>query len=256
MLLEEQLKKLNIGSSRNTVEGWINLDGSWNARLAKHPTLRRVLKSLGVVPSNLLDTSWNTDILVHDVKRPLPFSENSIACIYASHLLEHLYLEDAKRLLKECYRVLQPGGILRVVVPDLQAIVLEYMGEQAIDDAYSDPEISRADRMNKRLSFREPAAVSGNTLFRIYAALKDFHTHKWMYDAESLVMYFRGAGFVSASEMNFLQSQIEGIEAIEKAERVINGAGVCVEGVKSERQNRLEDEKANLKCIEVIRAKR
>ena len=128
--------------------------------------------------------------------------------------------------------MLEPGGVLRVVVPDLRAVVLEYMSGNSMDGAFSRDEKTSADIMNLRLCFREPESPSGNVFFRIYTSLKDFHTHKWMYDTISLKMYVEWAGFVNVCEKEFLQSQIEGIEKIEKAGRVVNGAGVCVEGVK------------------------
>ena len=47
--------------------------------------------------------------------------------VYHSHLLEHLVLEDGQTLLEECFRVLKPKGILRVVVPDLEGICTAYL---------------------------------------------------------------------------------------------------------------------------------
>lgn len=66
-------KRLHLGCGLNTPEGWINLDGSWNARLAKHSTLRRFLKAFHVLPASLLEVPWSPDILNHDVRNPLPF---------------------------------------------------------------------------------------------------------------------------------------------------------------------------------------
>jgi len=117
--MAEQVKRLHLGCGLNTPEDWINLDGSWNAWLAKHPIMRRLFKALRVLPPSLFNIPWSPDILFHDVRKPLPFQNESLCAIYASHLLEHLYLEEAKRLMKECFRVLQPGGILRMVVPDM-----------------------------------------------------------------------------------------------------------------------------------------
>jgi SAM-dependent methyltransferase len=118
------LMRLQLGCGPGkTPEGWINLDGSRNARLAKYPALRRVLKAMHFLPASLLEMPWSADIVIHDLRKPLPFPDNSFCAVYGSHVLEHLYLEQAKRLLKECLRVLQPGGVLRLVVPDLQAIV-------------------------------------------------------------------------------------------------------------------------------------
>ena len=89
-----------------------------------------------------------------------------------------------------------------------------------------------ADRMNRRLLFRNPAPPAGNLIYRIYSALKDFHSHKWMYDADSLMEHFRWVGFVEVQQMQFRRSRIEGIEKIELPDRVLNGAGICVEGIK------------------------
>jgi len=225
-------RKLHLGCGMNIVDGWINLDGSWNARLAKHPNLKRLLKFFRIFPASLANIPWNTEILIHDLRKPLPFHDNYFSAIYASHLLEHLYLEQAKHLLKECFRVLKPCGVLRMVVPDLSAIILEYMGEAIYQD--SDKEMSRADRLNKRLLLRHTAPPTGNFIYRIYNALKDFHSHKWMYDADSLTGYFKSAGFVNVKEMTLHQSLIEDIKKIEEKGRVLNGCGICVEGVKPE----------------------
>ncbi len=175
------------------------------------------------------------DIIIHDVRKPLPFQDNSIHAIYASHLLEHLYLEEAKRLLKECFRILQPGGILRMVVPDLRAIVLEYMGEKILSKPSDNIKAANpADRLNRRLAFRVPDPSANGILYRIYNATKDFHSHKWMYDADSLIMYFEQADFLDVHQSDFRESLIEGIEEVEEPERVLHGAGVCIEGIKPE----------------------
>jgi SAM-dependent methyltransferase len=233
-----QAKRLNIGCGpgSNLPQNWINLDGSWNAWLAKHSTLRRLLKFLHLLPSGKADIPWAADILLHDIRNPLPFEDSRISVIYASHLLEHLYLEEAKHFLKECYRVLEPGGILRMVVPDLEAIVLDYSQQKNDPDSlHSAQTVSPADEVNLRLLLRQPQPPSGNLFYRLYTALKDFHSHKWMYDAESLMRYFNWAGFVHVEQLPFQQSQIERIEEIEEARRVLNGAGICIEGIKPSR---------------------
>ena len=229
----EQVYRLHLGCGTNTPDGWINLDGAWSAWLGKHQIVCRMLKGLHVLPVSLRDMS--TDIIIHDVRKPLPFQDNTIHVIYASHLLEHLYLEEAKRLLKECFRILQPGGILRMVVPDLRAIILEYMGEKILSNSSDNMKAaSPADRLNRRLAFRVSDPSANGILYRIYNSIKDFHSHKWMYDADSLIMYFEQADFVDVQQLGFHQSLVEGIEEIEESERVLDGAGVCIEGIKPE----------------------
>jgi predicted SAM-dependent methyltransferase len=233
-------QRLHLGCGLNTPEGWIHVDGSWNAWLAKFPILRKVLKAIHLLPADIED-AWNPDILIHDVRKPLPYRDNSCNSIYASHLLEHLYLEEAKVLLRECFRVLLPAGVLRMVVPDLRSIISEYTNDNPLGNLSNNIEtINRADRLNKRLLFRNPERMSGNIFYKIYTSLKDFHSHKWMYDAESLTFYFKQAGFINVREMQFLESQIEGIERIEKGEDILNGEGICIEGLKPSSESRGE----------------
>lgn len=54
---------------------------------------------------------------VWDLRRGLPFEDNSVDAIRASHFFEHLTPGDAKRLLNECWRVLKPSGQIHIVVP-------------------------------------------------------------------------------------------------------------------------------------------
>lgn len=226
-------KKLHLGCGLNTPEGWLNVDGSWNARLARYGWLRQLLGALRLVPEEVLNTPWSGKIYFHDLRKPLPFSDSSFTEVYASHLLEHLYLEEAKRLLLECYRVLSPDGVLRVVVPDLKEIVQDYIhaGDWPSGDGQDD--LPAADELNRRLLLRQPDPGRRGFFYRLYSSMFDFHSHKWMYDADSLIYYFNWAGFIEVSEMGFNDSRIADISMIEKGERVLNGEGICVEGIKS-----------------------
>jgi predicted SAM-dependent methyltransferase len=65
-----------------------------------------------------------------DVTLGLPFRDNSVHGVYSSHLLEHLSVQDVRRLLTECYRVLKPGGALRLVVPSLEYAIQAYIQDK------------------------------------------------------------------------------------------------------------------------------
>jgi SAM-dependent methyltransferase len=225
--------RLHLGCELNTPDGWINLDGSWGAWLAKYPRLRASLKLSRIFPRHLVEKPWPRNILVHDLNKPLPFPDDSLAAVYAAHVLEHLYLAEAQKLLKECYRTLQPGGIIRLVVPDLQALILEYIdAEPGMGPLDGEKKINRADVLQRRLMLREEAPHSGNLIYKLYSKLTDFHSHKWMYDVESLTDYLERTGFINILEMPPHESLIEDIGTIEQVERIANGAGICLEGVK------------------------
>ncbi len=81
-------------------------------------------------------------VLPHDLQHPLPFANESFRAVYHSHVLEHLPRAAVPRFLKECHRVLKPGGLLRVVVPDLETIARWYL--KCLEGALAgDPEAAR-----------------------------------------------------------------------------------------------------------------
>jgi SAM-dependent methyltransferase len=89
----------NIGCGSVFHPAWVNLDVS-----PPDPAVRR----------------W-------DARIGLPFSDGTVEACYASHVLEHLSKVEASRLLAECRRVLRPGGVIRIVVPDLEGIARHYL---------------------------------------------------------------------------------------------------------------------------------
>ena len=66
-------------------------------------------------------------VIPADFLGPLPFADNSVDAVYHAHVLEHLSREDGRNFLKESVRVLRPGGVLRVVIPDLEDLCRFYV---------------------------------------------------------------------------------------------------------------------------------
>ena len=78
-------------------------------------------------------------IVKHDVLTPLPFADVEFGAVYHAHLLEHLPRDRVPAFLRDCFRVLKPGGVLRVVVPDLEQIARLYL--DSLQEAWDgDPE--------------------------------------------------------------------------------------------------------------------
>ncbi len=66
-------------------------------------------------------------VVAHDLSTGIPLPDASCEVVYHSHVLEHLRRSDAQFFMRECFRVLKPGGILRVAVPDLEQICRQYL---------------------------------------------------------------------------------------------------------------------------------
>lgn len=79
-----------------------------------------------------------TDVRRVDLRRTLPFADGTFTAVYASHVLEHLAPADGAALVREIGRVLVPGGIIRIVVPDLEGIVRAYLASLDAVDATGD----------------------------------------------------------------------------------------------------------------------
>lgn len=67
------------------------------------------------------------DVIIHDLNQPLPFESKSVDVVYHSHVLEHFTRDSGIKFLTECRRVLKENGIIRIVVPNLEEIVKEYL---------------------------------------------------------------------------------------------------------------------------------
>lgn len=77
--------------------------------------------------TNIDFTCTGEGVIAHDLTQGIPFPDGSFEVVYHSHVLEHFSKSGAVDFMRECYRVLQPGGIIRVAVPDLERIASEYL---------------------------------------------------------------------------------------------------------------------------------
>lgn len=217
---------LHLGCGLEAPSAWLNVDGSFQASFARKPHLKRFLVSLGIYPRAQAAIAWPTNVMRLDLRKPLPFASGRFQAIYSSHTFEHLYRDKAVALSRECFRVLQPGGFCRIVVPDLAAAVERYQMRLGDPAAVS----SAADQFLDELMLQPRAPAGG--LLGSYHRFMNVHQHKWMYDRQSLCSLLEGAGFTNLMVYTSVKGDLPGLREIEKPSRIENGAGIAVEGRK------------------------
>jgi predicted SAM-dependent methyltransferase len=176
--------QINIGCGPNALPGWINLDAA---------------------RSDKIDVVW-------DLRHGLPFPTESCTAIFGEHVIEHIPKDGAENLLRECYRVLQPGGVLRVSTPDGELYLRSYAG---------DGEFLRHE------AFPQPAETP---MDRINQVMREYGQHLWIYDAESLILALKRAGFSWVSRQRFGDSQHPRMGQIDSEMRAFES--LYVEAVK------------------------
>ena len=189
MALPPGVKAVNIGCGLSIAPGWINIDNSPNARLAKYPSLRWTLWKLGVLSDFHYKIAWPDSILIHDARKRLPFAASSIDYAYTSHFLEHNSLGDGRKIVSNVFRVLRPGGVLRVVVPDLALGARQYL-----DALQTNPPDAKA-----ACEFLDWMQLG-------YPGARD--PHLWMYDAPSLSSMLVEIGFVNVTVCDFKKGRV------------------------------------------------
>jgi len=112
--------KLNIGGGFTYCEGFTNVDICRDYALAWFPWPVLLYALSGTRkhhPYSAYEKVMRSRPIRHDVRRPLPFPDDSVDEIYTSHLLEHLTHEEGSWFLASMDRVIKPGGTIRIVTP-------------------------------------------------------------------------------------------------------------------------------------------
>ena len=186
------MRMVNFGSGNICPDGWISLDWSLSALLAKFPyfyQIKKILFKLNFISKNILDAKWPKNITIWDMRWGVPFAKESVDITYASHFLEHLPKDKALRFLKRCHDILKTGGIIRLVVPDIDIIFNKY---------------------NKYISI-DPIIATNELNLRLF----EEGQHKHMYNYSTLSKTLSDIGFKKIKKLNFRKSAIADIKKLE-----------------------------------------
>ena len=183
------------------VRTWLNVLLPW--RLLRYRRfLRQPHKKLHLGCGSKLFSGWiNIDMnpkgdFTLDLREGLPFADNSVERIYTEHSLEHFYREhDGPFLLRECLRVIEPGGWIRITVPDAQIFL----------DFYQD----KLDPQTAETIARTHRSFGGTRLDVVNKAFRWKHQHLYMYDAQTLAALLEEIGFTEIEHREFRTTPIE-----------------------------------------------
>lgn len=158
------------------------------------------------------------NIMVHDLSKGIPFNDDSVDVVYHSHTLEHLERDVAEKFLMEIKRVLKPGGIQRIVVPDFEKACKDYVAHIAYcednpneSDNHDDYIAAMIEQSVRKEAF---SAKQQNPVQRVIESVilgdarRRGETHQWMYDRINLKAKLIKCGFNKVCVQNYNLSEI------------------------------------------------
>ena len=149
-----------------------------------------------------------------------PFGDNEVSHVYSDNVIEHITLDMGRAMYREAYRCLQPGGVMRLVTPDLRAHVELYLsGAPALESAPA----KHYKGMN--LVVEHPI-----DLIRIPIGTFGHHTG-YVYDFETLAAELKAAGFTKVVQTEAGKSDVPVFDGLDVRTHE-GGAQLAVEATK------------------------
>jgi len=171
---------------------WIKDPGVIRDYLQSHSVRKLQLGAGGIDPKGWLNTDiepTSNEVYLDATKR-YPFPDGSFQYVFSEHLIEHVPWEAGVAMLKECYRVLAPGGKMRVVTPNLTKFVQLLTGS-------ADADAQRFMAAKLRLHGWPESPVTGAYIFN--RQVRDWG-HQFLYDSATLRKSLELAGFKQITE--------------------------------------------------------
>lgn len=116
--------------------------------------------------------------LVFDIRTRFPIPDGVIAEVFSAATLEHFRERDNLHILREFYRILQPGGLLQVSTPDIEAIANGLLTGENLD------------LINQHFFGK----YKGDTT-------EDYDLHRWMFPASTMIDVLRSIGFIEVEQI-------------------------------------------------------
>lgn len=184
------IKQLHVGCGEVVLPDWLNVE--YEPR-----------KIYGAFSES--KGAW---LLNYNLHKRWPLKSKSLDFIAAAHFIEHFDLNEGLIFMQKCFDVLKPGGVIRLSCPDLAIYAQHYV--------------------SKNKTFFENSLIQewctfkkAKTCGQIFAAkaYDSGNSHRWFYDAESLIQCLELVGFKNACKCGRLEGKMPDLEKIELADR-------------------------------------
>jgi predicted SAM-dependent methyltransferase len=173
-------RKLHIGSGWHIIDSWLNTD-----------IYGRVARGKYAIPL--------------DARKRFPFRQNSFSYVFSEHLIEHLTYPKALQMLRECFRVLKPGGKIRIATPDLGFLHSIYHKKRTqLQEKYAAYQV---EQWLQGVNCSKDAFLI-NSVFRNWE-------HKFIFDFESLKYALEKAGFTDVHRQKLDKSDDINLQNLE-----------------------------------------
>jgi Methyltransferase domain len=182
---------VQYGCGPSAGEGWLNFDSSLTLRIERIPVIG------ALVSRRFSGNTWRfpPSVQYGDICKLLPVTEGTARGVYASHVLEHLSLDDCRQALVNTFKMLAPGGTFRLIVPDLEERANRYVERAATGTPDAAGRFLDSSGLGQEHRPRTP--------LQHIRQMMGGSKHLWMWDEYSMADELRKVNFVNIRRCEF-----------------------------------------------------
>ncbi len=194
-----------------------NLRGTDRKIIAEYLSQPEIVKKLHIGCGDCLKAGWlNSDYytkskeIIHlDATKRFPFDDNEFAYVFSEHMIEHIPYRDGSHMLKESFRVLKPGGMIRVATPDLSFLIDLYSTEKT--ELQNEYIVHSTNKYIGYVPFYDATFVINNYV-RAWG-------HQFIYNEKVLRDSLEKAGFANITRLRARESHNDDLRDLENVAR-------------------------------------
>jgi predicted SAM-dependent methyltransferase len=160
-----KVRKLQIGAGKNNKAGWLNTDIDMRTEEAAEQAYL-------------------------DATKPFPLPDRSFRYVYSEHVIEHVPFAEGLGMLRETFRVLEPGGRVRIATPDLNQFLNLFKTEQTSE---------MKQYIQDKLKWHEWPKTPDDECFILNMQLRDWG-HQFIYTPKMMKAVLEHVGFRNVTQ--------------------------------------------------------